>query len=112
MLRFAIRLDISHDIKSETSRWELEDGRHEQLFINYLPEEQEITLSDEILSGLLEAKRKYHISKKQEITLSDEILSGSIIHYAASDAVGNVFAGDIPVKIPPLDAVLVVFREE
>lgn len=70
-----------------TSRWKLDDGRDGQLFVNYLPEEQ-------------------------EITLSDETPSGAAIHYAASDAVGRTFTGNAPIKIPPLDAVLIVFRDK
>ncbi|MDR3193841.1 MAG: DUF6259 domain-containing protein [Tannerella sp.] len=67
-----------------TSHWELDGGRHGQLFVNYLPQEQEITLQ----AGRLPNAR---------------------IHCAASDAEGQPFDGDGSVKIAPLEAVLITF---
>jgi hypothetical protein len=66
-----------------TSHWELSDGKHGQIFVNYLPQTQEITLETGDLQHLK-------------------------IHQTPKDT-GKEVTGNIRLIIPPLNAILLTY---
>ena len=68
-----------------SSGWESQKGRNAQFFVNYLPEEKEITID---------------MSSTKNVA----------VHYKASDTIGDkAEAGKLTIKLPPLNAVMVSY---